>query len=247
MKNLKLLFGITLAVVCTTKLSAQNLKNHLVDTARKTEIGVNTVPVLIFAFNADDINSYTLNLRMQHNKHAWRYKLIYKEQTWINEPVSHFTVDDTVINWQVTTHDAEKYIGAAAGLEFYNPNKKFRWYWGFDLIGRYYINSTQYSEYSSAIDSNGYASDTYDQSTPHNFGQVDKSEWAAGAGIKGGIRFPISKHFFLQTETHFEFMYRFIPTYKEQGNTASISKSTTTTFNLEADGLIPELTLYYRF
>lgn len=247
MKNLNFIICIALLVACTTKLTAQNLKNHLVDTARQTEIGVNTAPAFLFAFGADVDASYTLNLRMQHNKHAWRYKLIYNQQVTTYEPVTHFIINDTIINYQQTSHDGEKYTGASAGLEFYNPNKKFRLYWGFDLIGRYYINRTYYQESSTSFDSTFSSSSTHEPYTIGIYSQSIKHELAAGAGIKGGIRFPLSKHFFVQTETHFEFMYRFAPTYKDSGNTTSIPKSTSSTYNLEAESLIPELTLYYRF
>ena len=61
MKNSKLIYCVMLFMLCTTALHAQTLKNHLVDTARQIEIGVNTAPAIVFALGNLSSNSYTLN------------------------------------------------------------------------------------------------------------------------------------------------------------------------------------------
>ncbi|MEO8149999.1 MAG: hypothetical protein ABI723_20340 [Bacteroidia bacterium] len=232
-----------LLILCTTTLPAQKLNNHLVDTVPQTELGVNTTPILVYALSGETINNYSLSFRKQYYDKAFRLRIISADDSPYAEDVYSYAYDNSGIKLREFNFAPIKYFGVAAGFEYYNPYKKFRLYWGFDLLARYYTTERVYSEYNTTVTNQG----TIFKGSLNESGQLKMFQWAAGAGIKGGVRFPISTHIFLQTETHFNAVLILGKTrHEESGNTSHISKETPNGF-ADTEVLIPELTLYYRF
>jgi len=243
MNNLTMIFCAMMLMICATALHAQKLNNHLVDTVRQTEVGVNTTPILVYALSGETINNYSLNFRKQYYGKAFRLKIISADDSPYANDVYYYAYDNSDIMLREFNFAPIKYHGVAAGFEYYNPNKKFRLYWGFDLLARYYTTERVYSEYNTTVTNQG----TIFKASLNETGRLKMYQWAAGAGIKGGVRFPLSQRFFIQTETHFNAVLILSKTrHEESGNTSHISRETPNGY-VDTEVLIPELTLFYRF
>ena len=228
-----------------TSLNGQSQKTFAPDTAKQFEIGTNISPLIIFALGSESPQNFTLCFRKQHHKRAFQIKAVYYKEIDFENSTSSYNRKDSITNYRDTYYQPQKFIGLAAGLEFYNPNKKIRWFWGFDLLGRYYINSKSQSQGSFIEDSPAYPFSPWVLTSSN--GAIDIYQWAVGAALKGGVRLPISKHFALQAETQIDFYYLFNATTKTCGDVSGMDHNSATSFNINMQALIPEVTLYYRF
>lgn len=225
-------------------VKAQSVNAFVPDTANHFEIGTNLAPLIAVALGAEAPHNYTLCLRKQHNKTAFQIEAVYYQASENSSYIPNVTFEDSVVTQTQKYSEPQKYVGIAAGMEFYNPNKKIRWYWGFDILGRYYINEV--SQTNSVYAGNSYINPTPPGSTVTN-GTITTSQWGAGASIKGGLRIPLSKKFALQTETHLEGVYLFAASEKITGDITGLYANTGSSFDIDMQALIPEVTLYYRF
>lgn len=225
-------------------IKAQSQKTFTPDTAKRFEIGTNIAPLIAVALGAESPENFTLCFRKQHNKTAFQIKAVYYQASENSSSIPSVTFEDSVVTETQKYSEPQKHVGIAAGMEFYNPNKKIRWYWGFDLLGRYYINEV--SQTHAVYAGNSYINPAPPTSAITN-GSITTTQWGTGASIKGGIRIPLSKKFALQTETHIEGVYLFAASEKTTGNVTGLFANTNSSFDIDMQALIPEVTLYYRF
>ena len=236
--------------LCQKKPVPDSTANQLI---RKNEIGTNIAPALIgFMGGFYDNARYTLTYkRLNGKKEAFRFGVNY---TFPSSPdafngTSYSVVsktDSSEIRQYSFSHKNDEF-GLNLGYEFISEEKKWKIFYGLDVILGYYttdsnIDNITYKQSSSY----SYYGISYDAIEWQTITRSNSTVFYIGGSPFLGLKYPLYKHFLVSAQTGLDLIYNMVKNEKvdEYGNHSKIDFNTK---SLNGNSLINNVSLIFSF
>lgn len=250
---------IVLAVVAATAISGsifsqQTSKQDSLPVVKtmQNEIGASFVPVLITLLGGQPgySNIFSITYKKRINNHSlWRVRVLanlhYNPSRWDH---NYLVVDQTDSTETRNVYDPFKKPSwvLKTGYEYNRGKRKFKWLAGSDL----YCMFSSYHFHSSVEQ---YKIDTLHNSILYDrtlsYTSLDLRDYSVGLSPFVGVKYSLSKRFYIAAEFGFNFEFSLKRTYDTYDNSlgSSSTEERTVEFQVYSDPIMADLSLNFRF